>query len=180
MTSRILILFFVVLLFGACKNENSLYIPLSDYAKSWIPANQDSLIFTDALELDTVYLSYNMYARENLSIANDTRGERITQAGFSSDTGFTIDYYLQGGIPTTDSLGKPLKTDFLEISTPTSFSELRISNTTISGTMFYLDSLIFPDSTIVYNVFTDSSQFFMTRNNAVIQFKSGSTWYYKK
>ncbi len=171
------VLVFLLALF-ACEKENSLYFPASEYAKTWIPGNQDSIVFTDSTGTDTLYLSYNNFRSYNQPRANDITLEEISQQGYSSDSNFVINYLLQAGIPNSDSLGNPVKTDRLSLTGPNTSSELLISNTTLSGTLFYLDSIIAPDSTVIYNVFTDGSSYFMTRTDAIIQFNSAGTWYY--
>jgi hypothetical protein len=167
-----------LLLLLACKKENRLYFPVSEYAKTWIPSNQDSILFVDSSGTDTLYLSYNNYRSYNQPQANDVTLEELVQQGFSSDSNFIINYLLQAGVPDSDSLGRPVKTDRLSLTSTNTFNELLISNTALSGSLFYLDSLVMPDSTVVFNVLTDNRDYFMTRMNAIIQFNSGGTWYY--
>lgn len=175
---RLTAIIFLCLIFFACKKENRLYFPASEYAKTWIPSNQDSILFIDSSGTDTLYLSYNNYRSYNQPQPNDITLEEVAQQGFSSDSNFIINYLLQAGVPDSDSLGTPIKTDRLSLTSTNTFNELLISNTALSGSLVYLDSLVLPDSTVVFNVLTDNNDYYMTRTNAIIQFNSDGIWYY--
>lgn len=179
MKRNLVFLFFIVVILS-CEKQYSFFFPVSDYALSFIPSNSDSIVFTNSTGLDTIYLTYDRFFENNQQQQDGTTLGEVSQRGYSSDSLFLVSYLLRSGIPKADSVGNTSKIDLLRIQANSSLHELYIDNSTIGGTLFYLDSLMLPDSTVYYDVFTDSNFYFMTRTYAIIQFKSDTTWYSRK
>lgn len=175
---RLFVAILAVLSFSGCKNENSFFFPVSEYSKRWIPANQDSIVFT-ASNGDTNYLVFDKYSTSNIPFGENVIVQQISQQGYSTDSGFIVNYLLSAGAPYPDSLGKPVKVDLLRIASLLTLKEIQISNTTITGSIDFLDSLTLNTGETYYDVFTDNTAYYFTLNDDVIRFYNGSQWFDK-
>lgn len=162
----------------ACKNKSTYTIPVSEYAASWIPANQDSVLFKTIGSRDSFYLNYEGYARENLTL-NEITLQQIAQQAYSTDSGFVLNYLLQSGFPAQDSLGRAEKTDYLRLSSLAGLRKIDIGNQVITTDLFVVDTVKLPNNETYSNVLTDSVAYFFTRNDGIIMYKNGATWFFK-
>ncbi len=161
----------------ACSNSTEFYYPVSDLAASFIPANQDSVLFTSS-NLDSSYLIYYPYSTSKVN-SDNVEYERIQQRATCFGCPFYLSYMLNAGQPEIDSVGKSSKTDVLLLASTTSTYQLNIGTKAISGNLYFLDSLLKPDSTYIFNVYTDSSQFFFTQTEGIVGYKNNNNWYFK-
>lgn len=175
---KALLLSSIILFSFACRKESSVTIPLNEFSKSWIPENQDSIVYT-SLVGDTIYLTFDSYSAQFLTDGNGNKLEQVTQQGFTSDTSFYLNYKCSSGFPSTDSVGSAIKTDLLELQSANSFGTISIGNRSISTDLLFIDSLYLPDSTLYLNVFTDGSSYYLNQQQKIIQLKSGADWFYR-
>ncbi len=179
---KFLPLLLVVVLF-ACQKVDTTTFPVSDFSIVWIPANQDSVLFTSLwkdgtlpLLPDTNYLIYN----DSQSVFNSQNPQlqTITQQGFCTDGSFLATFTLQAGIPEVS--GTLLsKTDMLVITSAGTQNELYISKNAISGNFYFIDTMRVAERTYL-NVLTDSTNYYFTQTDGIVAFNNGLKWFYKE
>lgn len=169
---------FLALVLWSCEDESSFSIPASATAKSFVPNNQDSILFISSTK-DTLYFRYSGYTAYNQPTGSGTTQE-IAQQGYSLDSGFFINYQLTSGLPETDSVGRPTKTDVLHLTSSNTLNNIWISNSEITTSLVIIDSLYLQDSTLVLNALTDGQDYMLTSGGDVVRLRSNTIWYDKK
>ena len=179
---KLLLLSSVVLLF-ACKKVDTITYPVSDFSIVWIPANQDSVLFTSLWKdgtlpilPDTNYLIYN--DSQSVFSSQNPQLQTVTQQGFCTDGSFLTTFKLQAGIPEISN-STMSKTDVLLITSNGTQTEVFISKNTITGNFYFIDTMRVAGRTYI-DVLTDSTNYFFTQTDGIVAFNNGLKWFYKE